>query len=150
MSITTEAEALKRIIPLSVLPSEKLKLLAFECQLLNFRSGAIILKQGVVQNEFYAVVAGSVEYYGTTDGVFRSLLQEFADENAMAIGFLECFAQIPPTVGVRAVTDVAALSIPRDILIELFHESSELTLEMLRAVCGPPLKLIDALTRQAI
>ena len=70
MSITNEAQALKRIIPLSVLPQEKLKLLAFECQLLHFRSGAIILQQGVVQNEFYAVVEGSVEYFGTTDGVF--------------------------------------------------------------------------------
>jgi CRP-like cAMP-binding protein len=145
MSITTESQALQRITPLCALPPNKLKLLAFECQLTQFEEGATILKQGLVRNDFFAVVEGSIEYVVEKDGNLKSLLEDFAEDNVMAIGFLECFAQMPPKVGVRAATNVAALCIPRDTLIDLFYESADLTREMLREICRPPLKLVDAI-----
>ena len=55
------AEALKKVIPCRVMTPEDFQFFIGSSELLKYEDGELIVKQGKVDQSFYAVVAGSVQ-----------------------------------------------------------------------------------------
>ena len=123
MSIHDDINALREVPAFSTLGSAKLKLLAFVSELLTYKAGSIILKQGETGDAAYVVIEGLINVSITSD------------ENptfSREMGRHTFFGEIAVTrnslraATIVAKTDVVALKISKDALSDLIADEPEL------------------------
>jgi len=123
MSIHDEISALRDVPPFAMLDESKLKLLAFVSQLLNYKAGSVILKQGEVGESAYVLMDGLIDV---------SIADDDGTSSSHEMGKHTFFGEIAITKNttraatVTANTDIVALKISKDALFDLIAEEPDL------------------------
>ena len=140
MSKLKEEVNLLRSIPvLAGLPANKLKLLAFASDHVNYKEGEILFEQGDMADAAYIVIDGVAEVLVTPEGANESNKVAELGANSF-IGDMAIVADIPRTATIRAGSPLSTLKIRKDHLIDMVQDSPELALAILR-------ELVDRLAK---
>lgn len=123
MSINDEINALREVPPFALLDKSKLKLLAFVSELLNYKAGSIVLKQGETGESAFVLIDGLIEV---------SIANDDGSSFNREMGKHTFFGEIAVTKNtvraatITAKTDIVALKISKDALYDLIGEEPEL------------------------
>ena len=140
MSKLKEEVNLLRSIPvLAGLPANKLKLLAFASDHVNYKEGEILFEQGDMADAAYIVIDGLAEVLVTPEGAKEPNKVAELGANSF-IGDMAIVADIPRTATIRAGAPLSTLKIRKEHLIDMVQDSPELALAILR-------ELVDRLAK---
>ncbi len=124
MSIHDEIAALREVPPFAMLDNSKLKLLSFVSELMNYKAGLTVLKQGETGDAAYVLIDGLIEVSIVGDDGFTSTCE---------MGRHTLFGEIAVTrntlraATITAKTDIIALKISKETLNDLIAEEPDLS-----------------------
>ena len=127
MSINDEINALREVPPFAMLDENKLKLLAFVSELLTYKAGSTVLKQGDTGESAFVLMDGLIEV---------SIAHEDGSSFNQEMGQHTFFGEIAVTKNtvraatITAKTDIVALKISKDALYDLIAEEPELATQI--------------------
>lgn len=131
MSLTVEVEALRSVPLFNTAPLKTLQLLAFLSDIVTFRPGEALCRQGDDGDCAYVILAGSAEVWvHTPAGATRvSTLGPH-----QVVGEIAVICDVPRTAEVRASGEVRALRIGKDLMMQLLRDAPEMSLEIMRTL----------------
>ena len=130
MSLNDEVELLRQVPLFANIEPAKLKLLAFTSERLTFRKGQDLCDQGQAGDAAFIIVDGDADVLVNTDnGGTQSVAR--AGKNDV-VGEIAILCDVPRTATVRAITDVTALRISKDLFFRLVSEFPQMAVEILR------------------
>jgi len=113
-------EALKKVIPCRVMTPEDFQFFIGSSELLKYEDGELIVKQGAVDQSFYAVVAGSVQVMvEETSGKDVYIATIGAGE---VFGEAGIFLKVPRTANVLSLDDSIILRITREAVMKFIRQ----------------------------
>ncbi len=126
-----EVDLLRSIPVLAGLPANKLKLLAFASDHMDYKEGEILFQQGDMADAGYILIDGIAEVLVTPEGEDKpNKVAELGSHSF--IGDMAIVADIPRTATIRAGTALSTLRIRKDHLIDMVQDSPELAMAILR------------------
>lgn len=130
-SIQDEVATLRRIPLFANVDPAKLKLLAFTSQRIAFDANQDLFKQGDDGEDAFVIIEGEAEVIvnGDSGEIVVTLLQK----NAL-VGEIGILCDTPRTATIRAKTQVVALRIVKDQLLNMIREFPDLSIEMMRVL----------------
>jgi CRP/FNR family cyclic AMP-dependent transcriptional regulator len=123
MSIHDEISALREVPPFAMLEEKKLKLLAFVSELLTYKAGSTVLKQGEAGDAAFVLIDGLIEV---------SIANDDGSSFNREMGQHTFFGEIAVTKNtlraatITAKTDIVALKISKDALYDLIAQEPDL------------------------
>ena len=117
---TQYSDSLKKVIPCRVMTPEDFQFFIGSSELLKYEDGELIVKQGSVDQSFYAVVSGSVQVMVEETGgkdVYISTIG--AGE---VFGEAGIFLKVPRTANVLSLDDSIILRISREAVMKFIRQ----------------------------
>ncbi len=129
--LNEEVDLLRSIPMLSNLPSNKLKLLAFASDRVEYSAGDVLFNQGDEADAAYIVISGNADVLVSSgaDAPFSKVAE--LGPNSF-VGDMAILCDIPRTASVKASEPLDTLRIRKDHLLDLMKESPTLALAILR------------------
>ncbi|MEQ9489194.1 MAG: cyclic nucleotide-binding domain-containing protein [Alphaproteobacteria bacterium] len=125
-----ETRLLRELPLFANLDSSKLRLLAFTSDRKTYHPGEIVVQQGDYGDAAYVVLDGSAEVVLEGDSGEETKL--YTMEAGQVLGELAMLCDTPRSATVRAVTDLTALKLNRDVFVELARQDPFFSFEMTR------------------
>lgn len=125
-----ETRLLRELPLFANLDSSKLRLLAFTSDRKTYRPGETVVQQGDYGDAAYVVLDGSAEVVLEGDSGEETKL--YTMEAGQVLGELAMLCDTPRSATVRAVTDLTALKLNRDVFVELARQDPFFSFEMTR------------------
>ncbi len=148
MSLSEELEVLRNIPMFSNVEPTQLKLLAFTSQRLTFGAGQDLFRLGDMGDCAYIIIAGEAEVLVDKEGT--EVVVAKAGKNEL-IGEIAILCNVPRTATIRAVTELTALKIPKDLFFRLIAEFPDMGVqvmaELARRLHRTTLQLTEALSK---
>ncbi len=128
MSLSEELEALRNIPMFANVEPKQLKLLAFTSQRLTFGAGQDLFRLGDVGDCAYIILAGEADVLVDKEGVEVAVAKVGKNE---LIGEIAILCNVPRTATIRAVTELTALKIPKDLFFRLVAEFPDMGVQIM-------------------
>ena len=129
MSLTEEAELLRRIPLFAEIEPAKLKLLAFTSERVSFAPGQFLFHQGEMGDAAYILVEGEVSVL--VNAGTRVVARIGCNQ---VVGEIAVLGDVPRTASVRAETPLVALRISKEAFLGLLHDFPQVAVSMMRVV----------------
>jgi len=126
-----EVELLRSIPMLANMPANKLKLLAFASDRVSYPAGAVLFHQGDDADAAYIVISGSADVLVSSDGKGAENKVAELGPNSF-VGDMAILCDIPRTASVKANSQLDALRIRKEHMMDMVKESPTLALAVLR------------------
>jgi len=126
-----EVDLLRSIPVFAELPANKLKLLAFASDHVDYKEGETLFHQGDVADSAYVVIKGGADIFVTPEGETEPNKVAELGPNAF-VGDMAILADIQRTGTVRANAPLSTLRIRKDHLIDMMQDSPVLAMAILR------------------
>ena len=124
MSLNEEVELLRHIPMFANIEPSKLKLLAFTSERLTFRAGQDLCTQGDTGDAAFIIIEGSADVLLNTPAGVTS------------VGEIAILCDVPRTATVRALEDVVALRISKELFFRLVREFPNMAVEIMRELAA--------------
>jgi energy-coupling factor transporter ATP-binding protein EcfA2 len=141
-TIVSEAAVLAANPILARIRPETLRLIAFAATRRNFEPGAIILREGDKSAEVYILVEGEARVTIGAAGRAIGMVGPGA-----FLGEVAALAERPRTASVTATSAVSALSLPRDLFLDLIRGDQDLSRSLLLDMAARVSTLADEVAR---
>ncbi len=129
MSLNEEVELLRNIPLFANIEPSKLKLLAFTSERLVFLAGQDLCAQGDMGDSAYIIIDGTADVLIDTDDGVKSVTKVGKND---VVGEIAILCDAPRTATVRAISDVTALCISKDLFFRLVKEFPQMAVEIMR------------------
>lgn len=129
--LESEADVLRRIPLFAGVPASKLKLLAFTCDVLRFRTGDRLFAQGDFGDAAYVILSGAVDVYVSAGGASIKVATLGANE---VVGDMAILSDAPRSAAAFAASPLETLKIDQRAFFELIETSPNIAIEMLRVL----------------
>ena len=129
MSLNEEVELLRNIPLFANIEPSKLKLLAFTSERLTFRTGQDLCVQGEIGDAAFIIIDGSADVLVGADHDAVPVAQVGKND---VVGEIAILTDVPRTATVRALSDVVALRISKDLFLRLMREFPQIAVEVMR------------------
>lgn len=126
-----EVDLLRSIPILSKLPSNKLKLLAFASDRVSYAAGEVMFHQGDDADAAYIIISGTGDVLVSTDADSEPFRVASIQEKEF-VGDMAILCDIPRTATVTAKTEIVALRILKEHMMELINETPALAMSVLK------------------
>ena len=123
MSIHDDIAALREVPPFAMLDENKLKLLAFVSEVLTYKAGLIVLKQGEAGDYAFVLLSGTIEVSIVSDD--NSLLTHEMGRHTF-FGEIAVTKDTLRAATITAKTDIDVLRISKKALQDLIREEPDL------------------------
>ncbi|MDH3452818.1 MAG: cyclic nucleotide-binding domain-containing protein [Gammaproteobacteria bacterium] len=133
MSLEEEAKMLRNIGLFAHLDPSKLKLLAFTSHWLKFQPGEELCHEGDPGDSAYIITDGTAEVL--VDSEAGPVLIAVRGKNEV-IGEMSILCDTPRTATVRAKETCFALSVSKDVFMQLLKGSPELSVQIIRTLAN--------------
>ena len=124
-----EVDLLRGIPILSSMPANKLKLLAFASDRVQYGPGDILFRQNDEADAAYIVISGQADILVDADNGASKVAE--LGPNAF-IGDMAILSDMPRTATVQAASQLSALRIRKDHMIDMMKDSPDLAMAVLR------------------
>ena len=128
MSLSEELEALRNIPMFANVEPTQLKLLAFTSQRLTFAAGQDLFRLGDVGDSAYIIISGEADVLVDKEGT--EVVVAKAGKNEI-VGEIAILCNVPRTATIRAVTELTALKIPKDLFFRLIAEFPDMGVQVM-------------------
>lgn len=129
--LSDEVDLLRSIPMLASMPANKLKLLAFASDHMDYREGDILFHQGDDADAAYIVVEGCADVLvASHDGATPSKVAELGPNSF--VGDMAIIGDIPRTATVRASSTLRTLRIRKEHMMEMVKDSPTLAMAVLQ------------------
>ena len=128
MSLSEELEALRNIPMFANVEPTQLKLLAFTSQRLTFGAGQDLFRRGDVGDSAYIIISGEADVLVDKEGT--EVAVDKAGKNEI-VGEIAILCNVPRTATIRAVTELTALKIPKDLFFRLIAEFPDMGVQVM-------------------
>ena len=145
MSINDDVELLRRIPMFAKVEPAKLKLLAFTSERVTYSEGQDLFHQGDNSDAAYIIVDGTADVMVDSPKGPLTVAQLGKNEFVGDIGIL---CDVPRTATVRAVTQLTALKITKDLFFRMVTDFPAMGVEVMR-VLAHRLELTTVQLREA-
>lgn len=126
-----EVDLLRSIPVFAELPANKLKLLAFASDHMDYKQGETLFEQGDVADTAYVVISGGADVIVTPEGKTEGSKVAELGRNAF-VGDMAILADIPRTATVVANAPLSTLRIRKDHLMDMMQDTPVLAMAILR------------------
>jgi CRP/FNR family cyclic AMP-dependent transcriptional regulator len=131
MSIRDEVSALREVLTFELLDEPKLKLLAFVSELMTYKAGSIILKQGETGDAAFVLIDGLIDVSITSDD--NSPFHREMGRHTF-FGEIAVMKNTLRAATITAKTDIVVLKISKYALHDLIAEDAEITARILHHI----------------
>lgn len=128
MSLSEELEALRNIPMFANVEPTQLKLLAFTSQRLTFGAGQDLFRLGDVGDCAYIIISGEADVLVDKEGTEVAVAKAGKNE---IVGEIAILCNVPRTATIRAVTELTALKIPKDLFFRLIAEFPDMGVQVM-------------------
>ena len=128
MSLSEELEALRNIPMFANVEPTQLKLLAFTSQRLTFEAGQDLFRLGDVGDSAYIIISGEADVLVDKEGTEVAVAKVGKNE---IVGEIAILCNVPRTATIRAVTELTALKIPKDLFFRLIAEFPDMGVQVM-------------------
>lgn len=128
MSLSEELEALRNIPMFANVEPTQLKLLAFTSQRLTFGAGQDLFRLGDVGDSAYIIISGEADVLVDKEGTEVAVAKVGKNE---IVGEIAILCNVPRTATIRAVTELTALKIPKDLFFRLIAEFPDMGVQVM-------------------
>ena len=128
MSLSEELEVLRNIPMFSDVAPTQLKLLAFTSQRLTFAAGQDLFRLGDMGDCAYIIISGEADVLVDKEGT--EVVVAKAGKNEI-VGEIAILCDVPRTATIRAVTELTALKIPKDLFFRLIAEFPDMGVQVM-------------------
>ncbi len=128
MSLSEELEALRNIPMFANVEPTQLKLLAFTSQRLTFAAGQDLFRRGDVGDSAYIIISGEADVLVDKEGTEVAVAKAGKNE---IVGEIAILCNVPRTATIRAVTELTALKIPKDLFFRLIAEFPDMGVQVM-------------------
>ncbi|MCH7633566.1 MAG: cyclic nucleotide-binding domain-containing protein [Alphaproteobacteria bacterium] len=128
MSLSEELEALRNIPMFANVEPTQLKLLAFTSQRLTFAAGQDLFRLGDVGDSAYIIISGEADVLVDKEGTEVAVAKAGKNE---IVGEIAILCNVPRTATIRAVTELTALKIPKDLFFRLIAEFPDMGVQVM-------------------
>lgn len=133
MSLNEEVELLRHIPMFANIEPSKLKLLAFTSERLTFRAGQDLCTQGDTGDAAFIIIEGSADVLINTPAGVTSVTTVGKND---VVGEIAILCDVPRTATVRALEDVVALRISKELFFRLVREFPNMAVEIMRELAA--------------
>ncbi len=133
MSLAEEVDLLRGIALFERMEPSKLKLLAMTSDRVNFRAGAVMMKQGDNGDAAYVIISGKGEVYIDTPGGEIKVAEMGPGQ---VVGEIAIMIDTPRTATVKTPEGLTALKIPKENFLRLLSSSPQIALEIIRVLAA--------------
>lgn len=133
MSLNEEVELLRHIPMFANIEPSKLKLLAFTSERLTFRAGQDLCVQGEMGDAAFIIIEGLADVLIDTPTGVTSVTTVGKNE---VVGEIAILCDVPRTATVRALEDVVALRISKELFFRLVREFPTMAVEIMRELAA--------------
>lgn len=128
MSLSEELEALRNIPMFANVEPTQLKLLAFTSQRLTFGAGQDLFRLGDMGDSAYIIISGEADVLVDKEGTEVAVAKAGKNE---IVGEIAILCNVPRTATIRAVTELTALKIPKDLFFRLIAEFPDMGVQVM-------------------
>jgi len=128
VSLSEELEALRNIPMFANVEPTQLKLLAFTSQRLTFAAGQDLFRLGDVGDSAYIIISGEADVLVDKEGTEVAVAKAGKNE---IVGEIAILCNVPRTATIRAVTELTALKIPKDLFFRLIAEFPDMGVQVM-------------------
>ena len=128
MSLSEELEALRNIPMFANVEPTQLKLLAFTSQRLTFAAGQDLFRLGDMGDSAYIIISGEADVLVDKEGTEVAVAKAGKNE---IVGEIAILCNVPRTATIRAVTELTALKIPKDLFFRLIAEFPDMGVQVM-------------------
>jgi CRP-like cAMP-binding protein len=129
VSLNEEVELLRNIPLFKNIEPSKLKLLAFTSERLVFQAGQDLCVEGDMGDAAYIIIGGTADVMIQTDDGPKTVTQVGQND---VVGEIAILCDVPRTATVRAVSEVTALRISKDLFFRMVTEFPQMAVEIMR------------------
>ncbi len=133
MSLNEEVELLRHIPMFANIELSKLKLLAFTSERLTFHAGQDLCVQGDMGDAAFIIIEGSADVLIDTPAGVTSVTTVGKND---VVGEIAILCDVPRTATVRALEDVIALRISKELFFRLVREFPNMAVEIMRELAA--------------
>lgn len=130
LAVENETQLLKQIPFFSNLDANKLKLLAFTSDRLDFKAGDIIVKQGDVGSSAFVILSGKAEAVFEKEDGNQVVLNTISQGSL--VGELAMLCETKRSATVKAIEPLVALSLNSEVFSELAKQNAQFSYQMAR------------------
>ena len=131
MTLTEEVAALKKHPFFEKIDSSRLKLLAFASERQSFLTDQFLVREGEIGACAYLILHGRAEVlFQTEHGFFK--VGEVGKNDV--VGEISILCDVPRLASIRALTEIDALKISKDVFLSMAHEFPDMALEIIRVL----------------
>jgi len=131
MALANDIEMLGEVPLFSGLTDEQLKIVAFSAERVTYQTGQFLYRKGDKATATFVIMGGDAEIISSSENKNATnipvLPGAFAGETSM-------LTDSPRRVSLRAVDDVTALKISRDLLVRLAEDFPEIGIKMVKVL----------------
>ena len=131
MSIDDEANCLRKIPVFECLEANRIRLLAFASDLVEYPAGKTIMQQGDYGDAIYVIIDGTVEIE-ITDADEKTITKEFGKHTIF--GELSVMKGTLRAAAVASKTDIVALKISKKVLEDMMEDQPQLRLALVEYI----------------
>ena len=128
-----EVNLLRSIPMLANLPANKLKLLAFASDRVEYGDGEIVFRQGDDADAAYIVISGEADVLVSTGGQADMSKVAVLGPNSF-VGDMAILCDIPRTATIQANSKLEALRIRKEHMMELINDTPALAMTVLKEI----------------
>ena len=129
--LITEVELLRRIPLFAGIEPSKLKLLAFTSEVVTYRVGQVLFRQGDVGDAAYVIIEGKAQVTIATESG-QIPVANFKDGDFL--GEIAILCDTPRTATITASSDLKTLRIRKEPFFQLLRQFPEIAIEMTRVL----------------
>jgi CRP-like cAMP-binding protein len=127
--LSNEVELLRRVPLFSGIEPSRLKLLAYTSDVVTYRPGQVLMRQGDIGDAAYVIINGDAEVRISSGAGDIPIATLHAGD---FVGEIAILCDTPRTATVSAVSELKALRIRKEPFFELLRQFPEMAVEMTR------------------
>jgi CRP-like cAMP-binding protein len=147
--LNTEVDLLRRVPLFAGIEPARLKLLAYTSDVVTYRAGQVLMRQGDLGDAAYVIIKGDADVSVSTSAGDISVAQLHDGD---FVGEIAILCETPRTATVKAKNELKALRIRKEPFFELLHQFPEMAVEMTRLLAErltrTTAELVEAQRRQ--
>jgi CRP-like cAMP-binding protein len=147
--LNTEVDLLRRVPLFAGIEPARLKLLAYTSDVVTYRPGQVLMRQGDLGDAAYVIIKGDADVSVSTKSGDISVAQLHDGD---FVGEIAILCETPRTATVKATNELKALRIRKEPFFELLHQFPEMAVEMTRLLAErltrTTAELVEAQRRQ--
>lgn len=129
--LQNEVDLLRSIPMLANMPANKLKLLAFASDHVDYEEGEVLFEQGDDADAAYIVIEGGADVLVAPDGAAQPAKVAELGPNSF-VGDMAILCDIPRTATVQANAPLRTLRIRKDHMMDMMRDSPTLAMAVLK------------------